>query len=121
MPADRSTATLWNHAAGQVTISAAPQSSVTVTAWDGSTADCYQNAFGILPFYQHGGSYPATAINPSGNTSSGDLCMAVGVVKPGTAADGFTQNGNGFDAPANDGDWPNSVTGPPPYVNVWLR
>ena len=120
LPAGRTTTTWWNHAAGQTAINAASQTTVTVTSQSGATATCYQNIYGIMPLAQHGGSYPAASINAAGNTNGGDLCMAVGVLDSGSA-NGFTTNGNGFDAPSSASDWPNAAYNVAPLVSVWLR
>src|SRR5205823_2267736 len=103
-------------------IAGSPQKSAQVTAWDGRTAQCYQNMYGVMPYSQHGGSYPAAAQNATGNTGGGDLCLAVGTMMQGNNADGFSQNCNGFDAPSSDGDWPNaSICNSGPVLEVWLR
>lgn len=118
MPVGRTTSTWWNHAAGQSTINAATDTSVLVTAHTGATATCYQSVYGIMPLNVHGGSYPAATMNTAGNTTGGDWCLAVGVLN-GTA-NGFSQNGNGFDAPA-DGNFPNPSLNLTPRVTVWVR
>lgn len=121
LPSGRTTSGFWNHGIGQTTINAATQSTVTVTAHTGATASCYQNIYGIMPLNVHGGSYPYVGATTTGGTNSGDWCMAVGVQPSGTV-DGFTQNGNGWDAPVSDTDWPNgSYTSTTPFVSVWLR
>jgi hypothetical protein len=53
-------------------------------------------------------------------TSPDDLCLGIGTQLSGVCADGFAQNGNGFDAPSDDVTWPTAynVT---PHVGVWLR
>jgi len=51
----------------------------------------------------------------------GDSCMAVGVLLQGNSADDFSQNGNGFDAPTSDIDWPNVSDTGAPHLSVWLR
>ena len=48
--------------------------------------------------------------------------MAVGVQKAGTTADGWTQNGSGFDSAQNNSDWPNSQNNhASPYVTMWIK
>ncbi len=47
--------------------------------------------------------------------------MAVGVMTTPTQANGFTQSGNGRDAPTSETDWPNQSNVLPPYLSVWLR
>jgi len=120
LPAGRTTTTWWNHAAGQTAIGAATQSTVTVTSQSGATATCHQNIYGIMPLAQHGGSYPAASFNAAGNTNHSDLCMATGVLNSGTA-NGFTTNGNGFDAPTSPTDWPNAAYNVTALISVWLR
>ena len=121
LPAGRTEATWWRHAAGQAAINGATQSAVTVTTSSGTTGACFQNVYGIMPFDMHGGSYPYAAKNTAGNTSGSDSCMAVGTLLAGATADGFTQNGNGFDAPSDDATWPNTAYNVVPHVAVWLR
>lgn len=73
-----------------------------------------------MPLQQHGGSYPYASFNRQGNTEVNDYCMAVGVT--GSGADGWSQNGNGFDSPSSDSDWPNSqYNHRSPRVLVWLK
>ena len=67
----------------------------------------------------HGGSYPSAQVNGAGNTSPGDNCMSVGVQPSGTH-DGYSQNGNGYDQPDSNSDWPNGDYQSPPFVNVWV-
>jgi hypothetical protein len=75
-----------------------------------------------MPHPKHGGSYPSAARNTAGNTRVKDYCMAVGVQKTGTTADGWTQNANGYDSPRSDSDWPNSqYNHVSPYLTVWLK
>ena len=122
LPVGRTAATWWRHTAGQTVIAAAPQTAVTVTAQDGATSACFQNIYGILPYAMHGGAYPVAAKNATGNTTGNDLCMAVGtMVMSSTVLDGFTQNGNGFDAPSDETTWPNTNYAVPPHVAIWLR
>jgi hypothetical protein len=120
LPAGRTTSTLWNHAAGQSTIIAAPDAQVTVTRESGATGTCWENRYGIMPLYEHGGSYPGAFYNEQGNTTGGDLCASVGVQPSGTV-DGFIQNGNGYDAPTGDSDWPNANINNNPHLSVWVR
>ena len=48
--------------------------------------------------------------------------MAIGVLKKGKSADGWSQNDNGYDSPQSKSDWPNSqYTHQSPYVTVWLK
>ena len=75
-----------------------------------------------MPFAYHGGSYPSATVNTAGNTRINDYCMSVGVQKKGTTADGWTQNGNGYDSPQSKSDWPNSAYNhQSPYITVWLK
>ena len=69
--------------------------------------------YGIMPFPEHGGSYPYASQNPEGNTSEHDSCVGVGVLVNGSFANGFSQNGNGFDAPGSNERWPNTTLRPP--------
>jgi hypothetical protein len=83
---------------------------------------CFQNRYGIMPHSKQGGSYPSATYNKAGNTKSNDYCMAVGVLKAGETADGWTQNGNGYDSSRSSSDWPNSQSNhSSPYVTVWLQ
>ena len=75
-----------------------------------------------MPYQQHGGSYPYASVSNQGNTKVNDYCMAVGVMRPGSAADGWSQNANGFDSPSSDSDWPNQqYSHQSPFVLVWLK
>jgi hypothetical protein len=121
LPAGRTTATFWNHAIGYSAVVAAVMVQVSVTSEDASVDLCFQNAFGILPADLHGGSYPYTSFNAAGNTGGGDNCMSVGVQLTGMNADSWGQNGNGFDAPSSDADWPNAALASSMHVAVWLR
>jgi hypothetical protein len=38
-----------------------------------------------------------------------------------STVDGYSQNGNGYDAPPNETNWPNSNINVPAHVAVWLR
>jgi hypothetical protein len=121
LPAGRTTATFWNHSVGYGVIAVAVVTTVSVTNQDAVVGVCEQNTFGLMPADLHGGSYPYTSFNAAGNTSPGDNCMSVGVQVMGTIADGWGQNGNGFDAPASDTDWPNAALASSTHVAVWLR
>ena len=76
-----------------------------------------------MPHPKHGGSYPSATYNTVGNTQVKDYCMAVGVQKTGTTADGWTHKGSsGYDSARSDSDWPNSqYNHASPYVTVWLK
>ena len=75
-----------------------------------------------MPHGQHGGSYPAVSYNTEGKTKTGDYCMAIGVLKSGRAAHGWTQNTNGYDSPNANSDWLNArYNHQAPWVTVWLR
>jgi hypothetical protein len=121
LPANRDVTTFWHHSVGYTTINGATQSSVTGTGWNGSTTTCYQNRYGIMNWDGHGGSYPAAARDTQGRTNASEYCMAVGTQTIGMNADGFTQNGNGFDAPADETTWPNGAYNVDPHVAVWVR
>ena len=76
----------------------------------------------MSPIDSHGGSYPAATYNTRGNTKADDNCMGVGVQDKGTTADGWTQNGNGYDTPQNADDWPNdNYWHGKPHITVWLK
>ena len=76
----------------------------------------------IMPFQQHGGSYPYASINKQGNTAVKDYCMAVGVMLAGSKANGWSQNANGYDSPKSDSDWPNArYDRSTPHLLVWLK
>jgi len=119
LPAGRTLATFWRHSTGQNTIEAGAISTVTVQRWSGQTNMCHQNNYGINPLATHGGGYPYTSYNSAGNTQGGDGCMTVGVTT--VSSNGFSQNGNGFDAPADETGWPNNAFNQPVHVAVWLR
>lgn len=123
LPASRAVGTFWRHTVGHTSISAATQAAVTATAWDGTTTTCYQNVYGVLNFQMHGGAYPATGRNTTGNTTGSDNCMAIGTMTSTGTVDGFTSNGNEYDAPAADATsaWPNTAYDIDPHVAVWLR
>lgn len=75
-----------------------------------------------MPYRNHGGSYPFASVDKNGNTAKNDYCMAVGVQKKGTSGDGWSQNGNGFDSPQSNSDWPGgSVSHESPSLTVWLK
>lgn len=75
-----------------------------------------------MPLRYHGGSYPYASYNPQGNTIVKDYCMAVGVLRAGSKADGWTQSANGYDSPNSSSDWPNrSYNHQSPFVLVWLK
>ncbi|MBI4701275.1 MAG: hypothetical protein HY744_08970 [Deltaproteobacteria bacterium] len=99
LDAERTEQTWWNHAAGQSAIDAAADHQVTVLAYNNGTSSCWQNKYGIMAIDVHGGSFPAATLNPQGNTTGGDWCLAIGV-QTGGSVHGFSQNGNGFDAPS---------------------
>jgi hypothetical protein len=121
LPPGREAMSFWRHSVGQSIVAADTPAPVTVRASNGTTRTCYQNRYGINPNSAHGGGYPYTAYNAAGNTAGGDDCMSVGTLVGGTAADGFTQNGNGFDAPRDETTWPNQAIAIPVHVAVWLR
>ena len=121
LPVGRTSATFWRHSVGHTTIDGAAQNAVTVTGWTGAKGTCYQNVYGIMPLTEHGGSYPAAAETAAGNTNSNDLCFAVGTMPATASIDGFTQNGNGYDAPATEATWPNAAFNVTPHISVWLR
>ena len=56
-----------------------------------------------------------------GNSMGHDRCMAVGVCLHTCTRDHFSNNGNGYDAPRDDRDWPNMAYNVDPAVLVWLR
>lgn len=75
-----------------------------------------------MPHPLVGGSYPYASYNKHGNTAVNDYCMAVGVMLKGSTANGWNQNGNGYDSPQSDSDWPNTVYNhQQPYLLVWLK
>ena len=75
-----------------------------------------------MPFSKHGGSYPYASFNRKGKTKASDYCMAVGVMRRGATADGWSQNAKGFDSPTSDSDWPNRQQNhQSPRVLVWLK
>ncbi|XP_068733893.1 uncharacterized protein [Montipora capricornis] len=122
LPGDREKTSFWDHSVGLSALKAAVQKPVMVIAWNGNKKTCFQNKFGIMPYTAHGGSYPYASFNTEGNTATNDNCMAVGVMSKGSTAHGWSQNGNGYDSPSSDSDWPNkSYSHQSPYVVVWLK
>ncbi|XP_028392634.1 uncharacterized protein LOC114517176 [Dendronephthya gigantea] len=122
LPDGRDSQRLWKHSIGIGAVLKERMESVIVTAWNGRIQRCFQNKFGILPHGQAGGSYPAVSFNTDGNTKTGDYCMAIGVMKLGRPAHGWTQNTNGFDSPNTNTDWPNArYNHQAPWVTVWLK
>jgi hypothetical protein len=119
LPAGRTAETFWRHSAGQTTIAASGAAAVAVQRWTGQTNTCQQNRYGINPIAAHGGAFPYTSYNTIGNTQGGDACMSVGVTT--VSINGFSQNGNGFDAPDDEAGWPNNAINQPVHVAVWLR
>jgi hypothetical protein len=119
LPAGRTLATFWRHTTGQNTVEAGATANVSVQRWNGTTNTCVHNAYGMNPLTTHGGGYPYTAVNAAGNTFTNDGCMTVGVTT--VSINGFMQNGNGFDAPDDENDWPNTQINQPVHVAVWLR
>ena len=83
---------------------------------------CYHNKYEMMPLGVHGGSYPYASVNTDGGTATNDYCMAVGVTAKGSTAHGWTQNGNAYDSPSSDSDWPNrSLNHLSPHLTVWLK
>ena len=106
--------------AGQAVIDAATGHQVLVYDQGGANETCFQNRYGIMKLFDHGGSYPTASKNDIGNTFPDDLCLAVGV-QPAGSFNGFTQNQNGYDAPTSDTDWPNDALQGAPMLSVWLK
>jgi len=122
LPSGREYSTWWNHSVGRAKVEAAGTVQVTVKAWNGNSKICYQNKYGIMPYQRHGGSYPYASFNNKGNTKVNDYCMAVGVMRRGSIADGWSQDANGFDSPSSDSDWPNQqYNHQSPFLLVWLK
>ncbi|CAB4038787.1 Hypothetical predicted protein [Paramuricea clavata] len=122
LPDKREATSLWTHAVGYTKVAKARIDPVVITAWNGEKKVCYQNKYGIMPLQKHGGSYPSVSIDKTGGTATNDYCMAVGVQKKGTSADSWGQNGNGFDSPLSNSDWPGkSVNHESPSLTVWLK
>ncbi|CAE7365461.1 unnamed protein product [Symbiodinium sp. KB8] len=121
MDADREISTWWNQSAGRGVINAAPGHQVLVHDQSGDNETCWQNRYGIMKQSSHGGSYPAATFNDQGTTLTDDLCLAVGVLPLGSTSNGFSQNGNGYDAPTDNTDWPNAELKGIPSLNVWLK
>ena len=57
---------------------------VTVMSQDGTTGDCLQNIYGLIPQRDHGASYPSTVFYELGHVRGNDLCFSVMVMKIGT-------------------------------------
>lgn len=121
LPAGRDLATWWRHSITQSVVAADTPTTVTVTTSAGATATCYQDRTGINPRPEHGGAYPYASFNAAGNTLGNDVCMGIGTTLVNTTVDGFTQNGNGYDAPSDETTWPNPAFNVPAHVAVWLR
>ena len=121
LPVGRAVGTFWHHTVGYTTINGATQASVVATSSEGATTTCYQNVYGIMNYSGHGGPYPATGKNVTGNTTGNDMCMAIGTMTSAGTVDGFTSNSNGFDAPIDETGWPNTNYNVTPHVAVWLR
>ena len=102
-------------------INAADGHEVLVYDEGGANETCFQNRFGIMKLSDHGGSYPAATINDQANTFPNDLCLAVGVQPTSSTFNGFSQNGNGYDAPSSNTDWPNVALQGIPMLGVWLK
>lgn len=115
-----SASNIFDHSAGPTTVDNAPDKLVTVEDWQGSTESCYINKYMIMPLSGHGGSYPAWTFNTDGNTAGGDLCLGVGV-DGDSPVNGWSTNGNGYDAPKSDSDWPNQNYDQAMDVYVWVR
>ena len=111
----------WDLLAGRGVINAAPGHQVLVHDQSGDNETCWQNRYGIMKQSSHGGSYPAATFNDQGTTLTDDLCLAVGVLPLGSTSNGFSQNGNGYDAPTDNTDWPNAELKGIPSLNVWLK
>ena len=43
--------------------------------------------------------------------------MSVGVMTKGSTAHGWSQNGNGYDSPRSDSDWPNIILAQVPSLD----
>ena len=83
---------------------------------------CYHNKYGIMPYALHGGAYPYASLNTAGDCGTNDYCMSVGVTTKGTTAHGWSQNGNAYDSPSSDSDWPNrSYSHQSSHLTVWLK
>ena len=75
-----------------------------------------------MVYPRHGGAYPSATYDTRGNTARNDYCMTVGVMSKGSAAHGWSQNGNAFDNPSSDSDWPSrSVNNFSPHLLVWVK
>ena len=96
---------------------------VTVLAYNGDNATCYQTKYSIHKSSGHGGSYPATDYLPGSNVilTVNDWCMMVSVMAYGESAHGWSMNGNGHDGPRNDDDYPNAAFKQDVHVNVWIK
>jgi hypothetical protein len=121
LPDGRDVATWWRHSITVSGVAADAPTTVTVTTSGGATTTCYQDRSGINPRPEHGGAYPYTSYNAAGNTQGNDWCIGVGTTTVNSTVDGFGQNGNGYDAPSNETNWPNGAINVPVHVAVWLR
>ena len=122
LPEYREIDSFWTYSVGYSAVSKAKMYPVSVKFYDGQEQSCFQNKYGIMPDFNQGGSYPSTTYNKAGMTKENDYCMAIGVLKPGKTAEGWTQNGSGYDSPQSYSDWPNSQSSySSQFVTVWLK
>ena len=122
LPDEREMDSFWTYSVGFSTVSKAKMYPVSVKFYDGQEQYCFQNKYGIMPYFNQGGSYPSATYDKAGKTKENDYCMAIGVLKPGETAEGWTQNGSGYDSPQSYSDWPNSQSNyASQYVTVWLK
>ena len=122
---DATSGTLFNHQAGPGTITGSEHRKAAGIGWNGGSTLNYVNPYMVMGLSGHGGSYPHFGYNTAGNTATSDYAMAVGSMQSGTVATpsgNWSNNGNGWDAPDNETDWPNpSYNNGGAYILVWIR
>ena len=115
LPLNRDEDTFWRLSVGSSAVESATEHKVEVRSSFAPKYTCYQNKYGI----ENLGTIPATTMSTV-IIMANNVCMGVNVVTPGTSVWGFNINGNEYDAPTSNLDWPNVETGPP-FLSVWLR
>ena len=103
--------TLFNHQAGPGTVTSSEHRKASGIGWNGGSTRTYVNPYCMMGLSGHGGMYPHFGVNTAGNTAPSDYAMAVGAHQSGTIvtpSGNWSGNGNGWDAPDSETNWPNS-------------
>jgi hypothetical protein len=103
--------TIFNHQAGPGTVTSSEHRKASGIGWNGGSTRTYVNPYCMMGLSGHGGMYPHFGVNTAGNTAPSDYAMAVGVHQSGTIvtpSGNWSGNGNGWDAPDSETNWPNS-------------